>query len=232
VDGFKLAITQGENSMITKKRADSGFTLIEILMVLAITAIVLSAIYTAFQSQHKTYITQEAVAEMQQNLRAAMYLMTREIRMAGFDPTGLADAGIGDTSTATVINFTEDIRGDNAGDPSDGVTDDPNENITYSLAGNNLVRASVDGGPQSVVAENISALNFFYLDEDNNPTATASEIRCVQIAIVTRTGRSELGYNNIFEYYNLQGQKIFGPANDGFHRKALSTQVKCRNLGL
>ena len=80
--------------MTTNKRTDSGFTLIEILVALALTGIVLGAIYAAYQSQHKTYITQESVAEMQQNLRAAMYLMVREIRMAGYDPRGTAGAGI------------------------------------------------------------------------------------------------------------------------------------------
>ena len=54
---------------MTNMTKNKGFTLIEILVALAITAIVLSAIYAAYQSQHKTYITQEAVAEFRRTLQ-------------------------------------------------------------------------------------------------------------------------------------------------------------------
>ena len=231
MDGIKLEITQGEGSMTTKKRADSGFTLIEILVALALSGIVLTAIYTAYQSQHKTYIAQESVAKMQQNLRAAMYLMIQEIRMAGYDPRGTANAGI-ETADPGELKFTKDLDGD-------GTIDSGNsEDITYSLYTTDDIQKLGRKNPtqNKAVALNIDALDFVYLDEDNSETASASEIRSVQITIVARTGRSDPDYTNPFEYHNLLGEKIYpdyaGPANDGFHRRALSTQVKCRNLGL
>jgi type IV pilus assembly protein PilW len=57
------------------------------LVALALTGIVSAAIYKAFSSQQKVYIVQDEVVEMQQNLRAAMDILVREIRMAGYDPT-------------------------------------------------------------------------------------------------------------------------------------------------
>ena len=68
--------------------------------------------------------------------------------------------------------------------------------------------------------------------KNNNETGTISNIRSIQITLVAKTSRSDPGYTNTFEYFNLQDEKIFGPANDGFHRRVLSTQIKCRNLGL
>jgi len=250
MDGIKLAITQGEGSMTTKKRADQGFTLIEILVALALTSIVLTAIYTAFQSQHKTYIAQESVAEMQQNLRAAMFLMVREIRMAGFNPRGTADASIDSTSNATCIYFNEDIRGTDANDPPDGATDDPTENIKYSLSasssGNNLVRTTTSNkdniscdltaGTPSTIAENISTINFIYLDADGTTPVAPENARVVEITIVAQTDRSDPDYTNTFVYRNRLFTTLpweFDPTpDDGFHRRALSTLVKCRNLGL
>ena len=230
----KLAIAKGEGSMTTNKRADSGFTLIEILVALALTGIVLGAIYAAYQSQHKTYITQESVAEMQQNLRAAMYLMVREIRMAGYDPRGTADAGIDSTSNATCIYFTED-----ANDPPDGDTNDANENIKYSLSGNDLRRTTgnslscnTTAGDSGTIAENISALNFVYLDADGTTVVAPENARSVEITIVAQTSRSDPDYTNTFVYSNLRGDWQFDPADDGFHRRHLSTLVKCRNQGL
>jgi type IV pilus assembly protein PilW len=48
--------------------------------------IVLSAIYITYSYQSKSYVAQEHISEMQQNLRAAMYMLSRDLRMAGYDP--------------------------------------------------------------------------------------------------------------------------------------------------
>jgi prepilin-type N-terminal cleavage/methylation domain-containing protein len=63
---------------------EKGVTLIELLVALAISAILIAGIYRAFIHQQKTYATQEQVADMQQNVRVAINRMMREIRMAGF----------------------------------------------------------------------------------------------------------------------------------------------------
>ena len=200
-----------------------GFTLAELLIGLFVSAIVMTTILSAYYSQNKSYAVQEQVAAMVQNLRAAMDIMIREIRMAGYDPTGTANAGIV-TANATSITITEDVDGDGviAGD----------ENITYSLADsdgdgdNDLERNN------NLIAENIDALDFLYLDETNNPTAVPSEIRAVQITMVAKTGRGDRGYVDSVVYTNQQGTGIFGPINDNSRRKRLTAEVRCRNMGL
>ena len=71
-----------------------GFTLIEILVAITIFGILTAGIFSAFQGQMKIHGTQQKISAMQQNARAAMYHMAREIRMAGYDPTGRAGSGI------------------------------------------------------------------------------------------------------------------------------------------
>jgi type IV pilus assembly protein PilW len=194
--------------------SEQGFTLVELLAAMVIAAIVMSAIYSVYASQQKSYMTQEQVAAMHQNLRTAMYYMEKEIRMAGCDPSGSAGAGIV-TANANLIRFTEDIRGKDDTDPPDGDTGDPNEDITYSLADGDgdgdldLVRdtQALNVIAERVIAENISSLNFTYLDADGNTTGTLAEIRFVQISLTAAT------------------------ENDGSN-STLTTRIHCRNLSM
>ena len=57
------------------------------MIAMALSAVFFSGIYFAFNSQQRTQIDQQLTADLQQNARAALYILQREIRMAGFDPT-------------------------------------------------------------------------------------------------------------------------------------------------
>lgn len=220
---------------LEEMRNNHGFTLVELLVAMAMAGIVMGSIFSVYYSQQNSYVVQEDVSGMQQNLRAAMYLMAKEIRMAGCDPTGTAGARITSAGTSS-ISFTMDLRGKDPDDPADGDTTDPNENVTYALydfGGDGDMDLGRDtGSGNSPVAENIDAINFVYLDRDGNPTASLSQIRSVQITIVARTGRNIRGYTDNNTYTNIQGSTIFGPAGDNVRRTRLATHVKCRNMGL
>lgn len=69
--------------MIWRKN-NSGFSLVEILVVLVIMGLVVTAVYATFLSTQKQAYTQEAVIEVQQNLRAALDFLVKDIRMARF----------------------------------------------------------------------------------------------------------------------------------------------------
>ena len=65
---------------------NKGFTLIELLVAMAITSIVMAAVVSAYQLQVRGKNTQEALTDMNQTARAALEVMTNEIRSAGLDP--------------------------------------------------------------------------------------------------------------------------------------------------
>jgi len=67
-----------------KIRSNSGFTLVELLVAIALGLVILAGLFQTFRTQHDTYIVQDQVAAMQQNLRAAMYLITRDLQMVGW----------------------------------------------------------------------------------------------------------------------------------------------------
>lgn len=59
-----------------------GFTLIEMMIALAIMGIALTAIFSSFSFQHKSYVTQNAVAQMQQSVRGGLAFMGGDLRNA------------------------------------------------------------------------------------------------------------------------------------------------------
>ena len=240
--------------MISTNNNHKGFSLIELMVVVAITSIVMAGIYMFYQYNLRSHITQQALVDMQQDMRAAMYMMTREIRVAGYDPSRSTAATFTIASIAEV-QFQLDDNGD--GDFDDGGGNDPNEQVRYVLSNDadgdgvadgtpcNLVRQEW-ADPVQVVALNIDALNIVYLDQDGTdlidpatgsvPADEIRDIRSVQITIVGRSGEQlpvlfNSGTDNT-SYINQQDTEILGAQNDEFRRMRLTSEVKVRNMGL
>jgi type IV pilus assembly protein PilW len=228
---------------------DSGFSLLELLMAMAIAGVVVSGVYAVYLTQQKSYFAQREIIAMQQTLRAAMQLMEREIRMAGYTPFEESAAGIL-TANANSIRFTMDIH-DGTDNDADGRTDefdeigngdddttDIGEDITYFRADPDgdgrfdLFRREASAGVDQILANNVDALDLIYLDEAGNITSDLNRIRSIQVTMVARTGRPDRGYKDNTIYINQQGNVILPQQNDSFRRKLLTCEVKGRNLSL
>ena len=70
--------------MKEEKAKNQGFTLVELLVAMAIAAVILTAIFKTFKSQQDSYVVQSQLAMTQQNVRGAMQLISRDIQMAGY----------------------------------------------------------------------------------------------------------------------------------------------------
>lgn len=170
----------------------AGHTLVELMIAMAIAAILVTAIFKVYQILQKSHSKQELAVEMQQNLRAAVSLIKREIRMAGYDPAANdgedsdSDDDIDDEEESAstgilaagrhMIQVTFDLDGD--------IDIDSNERVAYGFA--NLYDSDGDGiaddggapfgrragdGNLIGVAENIQAVGFAYAfdnDHDRN----------------------------------------------------------------
>jgi len=218
---------------------NKGFTLIELMIVMAISIIVMAGIYSAYRSQQKSHDIQVELAAMQQNLRAAMFYMEREIRMAGCDPSGnAAPAAAILTAQADRIEFRSDLRGVSLGSEPDGTTIDDGEHIEYKIydassdGSNDLGRDDKNGGGLEAIARNIDVLDFVYLDRNGAETGVLANIRAVEVTLVARSARLERGYVNNNVYTNKQGDIVLAAQNDGYRRKSLTVHVDCRNLGI
>jgi prepilin-type N-terminal cleavage/methylation domain-containing protein len=65
----------------------TGFTLVELVVVLAITLILVAALSSTFVFQRKTYDTEQQITEMVQNARSGLDVMTSEMMMTGYGVT-------------------------------------------------------------------------------------------------------------------------------------------------
>jgi len=233
---------KSQPNLTTTAGSDQGFTLVELIVGMAISALVMTAIYATFKTQHETYLLQELVASARQNLRAGMLFMEREIRMAGCDPLGSAGAGIS-VANANSISFTLDYTGGGAdGTFPNGVSTDANEDITYALSDDNRLERTIpiSGTPPTrtdIIAENIGALDFVYLDGASPPNVlptpvTVASIRSVQITMVAAADRGLPGYVYTRTHSNQQGAVIYGPTNNNINSRAMTVTIKARNLGL
>lgn len=184
-----------------------GFTLVEVLIAMAIAGIVMGAIYSIFISSNRSYRTQDNVADAQQRARVGIDFIARDLRLAGLDPLG-AGAGF-ESAAASSLRLSADLD-------LNGVIDTPlnQERITYDYdAASRTLRRKLYEGTASESAwqpliDDVSALTFTYLDSSGSETATLADIRMVDIAITCQGS-------------DAQGNPI---------NRTLTTRVICRNL--
>jgi len=235
-----------------------GFTLLELLVAMALSIILISAAYFFYNYQVQTRITQDRVIDMQQNLRAAMLLMEDDFRMAGYDPKGTTGGAI-TAASATAFTFSFSLDGEVNGvdDDGDGSVDEADEallreKISYTLfddggdgdmdlgrsrlledsAGVSVPVSGVVGVPVAV-SENVEAMELNYLLEDGTLTGTPtdfSQIVAIRFAILARTVQVERRFTNSAQYSGYD--QVWGPYNDGYRRRLLRHTVRCRNRGI
>jgi type IV pilus assembly protein PilW len=178
-------------------RAKHGFSLLEMLIVLAVFTFIVGGIFTSLSQSQIRYQFEQEVAELQQSGRNAVDLMEREIKLAGFPKASYYDSGQNWTSAnsnkvaagfitinAANLVFEADVE-------EDGIV----ERVDYNLSSGTLSRSAEDkpaggGAPAAVykvLANNVTALTFSYLDSNGTATATASQVRFVQILLTLNT---------------------------------------------
>jgi len=187
-------------------RTASGFTLVEVLVCMAIMSILFGAVYRSFDIFNRSYTKENVKAGMQQQTRIGIDLMARDIRLSGLDPLGTANAQIIAADTEN-IQFSADLN-------YDGDVNDSFENITYTLNGD-LLRQTSDLGTGFItdtLLDNIDALAFTYLDaSDTQMAAPVGNLEDIRTVIISLTMQRPSG-------------------RDGPISRTYTTRVRCRNL--
>lgn len=223
-------------------KKQNGFTLVELMVAMVIMAAVLAGVYMTYFSQQKSYMNQEQVAVMQQNLRAAMTIMERDLRLAGYHnrnnwpaPPAAKPGFLTANNDSFSIEMDIDENGAIAG---------PDEIITYSWANGTIFRERNDGAGALPLVNNIDALDIVYgsgvsavlnpaiagVPSDVITAADRSAIVSVQITILARSTQIDQQYVNRIAYQNQQGVVLLAAPNDNIRRRLLTIRTQCRNL--
>ncbi len=150
---------------------DLGFTLVELLVVMAISAVLLTATFTAFIGHENVTQRARQTITNREDARAALHMMATEVQMTGFAHLGGTNCITNRTTVAAGAAFTTAAAGTlgfsirkDLSIPVDGDCDDPGEqeNITYAYdAANSRITRNTGGGPQPFL-DNVTALSFQY----------------------------------------------------------------------
>jgi len=157
------------NHMLLKSALDrKGITLIELMVALVICGIVVGAIYRLFITQTRAYAVQDQVVEIQQNVRSAMEVLLRDLRMAGCDD----DNTVGKPPLVPMVNpvasnaITVSYRYYDQNNALNRVT------AAYTLVGTDLQRQLTLNGianPAEVILPNVNSFILTYgIDADGN----------------------------------------------------------------
>jgi len=131
-----------------------GFTLIEVLFVVALIAVLLAAITPYLRAFHISWQSADRRGEVIQNARVGMDKMIKELRRAG------SFVSI-QSSVLTFIDVDNNV-------------------ITYQLNGGNLERNCVD---LAILAGSVDDLGFTYYDASGTETASTDEVKSVEISL-------------------------------------------------
>lgn len=190
-----------------------GFTLIELLVTLAITSVVMAAIYSVYAGLTRSYTRQNVAADVQQTMRAGIDFVAEDIMMAGLDPLASADARF-EAASSSSMRFTSDrnMNGE--------INDSDFERITYLYEpGNTRLRQCLYEGTVNdweTLIDNVTGLIFVYLDEDGNDLGDpvdAGDLANIRTVEISMTVQEPAG----------RGEPV---------QRTYTTRVRCRNLGL
>jgi type IV pilus assembly protein PilW len=191
-----------------KLKKTEGFTLTELMVSMAIGMAMLAAVTTTFMLQTKIYNAQQQINEMEQNARGVLDVITRELKMAGYKPNGGSFSGV--TYSTTQLMIQTDL--DASGGISTSTT--ANEQITYAYdSTNKQITRAVGTGGALVLADNITAFTFSYLDSTGASTTTSANIRQVSISITARTANPDPNYTSNGGYRTYTMTATITPPN-------------------
>jgi prepilin-type N-terminal cleavage/methylation domain-containing protein len=175
-------------------RPSAGFSLIEVLVTLALGSVAAAAVLSFSQSQMVAMRDQTRQVDLQTTARSIVEVFAREVRRAGMDPLCVKTfAGI-DTAAQQELKILSDLSGN-------GVIDQSNENVTYRIdLTNKVIYRIANDVPSTLLAgAQLTGSRFRYYDANGTERvpspaldgATRAAIRRVRLELqVSKPGQS------------------------------------------
>ncbi len=173
--------------MKSLKTGQKGFTLVELLIALALTSIVVAAIFGIYNLFYKQAKSQDLIITAQQNARAGVERIQKELALIGHRVPSGTPAIIQANANSVEFRYMDPLTGDRV-------------HVTYAVAANNTLTvkrciedANWTGCPDPGLHPVITNVNgptglvFSYYDNSGAVTATISQIQTIKISLTTVT---------------------------------------------
>jgi Tfp pilus assembly protein PilW len=159
--------------MRLSRRRSRGLSTMEVMIGSVLSLVVASTMYAFLHAQQRAFMASSAYAESQSVTRTVIDILSRELRMATYNPAGTALAASGPCcpgwsqgivdARSDRVQFRQDLNGD-------GDVTDTNEDLTYTLSSGEIRRTDGAGSPQ-VLVSNVptGGLVFRYYDGSTPP---------------------------------------------------------------
>jgi len=151
-----------------------GFTLAEVLVAMAVVGLLMSGAVSVLSSGLQSYGMGAARVELQQGVRVALERISRELREAGYDPTGAGLAAVTVAEPARVV-FLRDLNGN-------GVIDPTRERVTFLVRADGILRRDAGGGAQPML-NGVRRFALTYRDRDHAPTTDPARVTLVRVEL-------------------------------------------------
>lgn len=160
-----------------------GYSLIEMMISMAVGVVILLGLYDVLDKNQKVYRAQQQVNTMTSQVRSAMDIMARTIRSAGNNRRALRLAPAVYVADTDVIRILSDLpqdyngdgdtfditnpgTGDDENENGDQQLNDPDEDITFFLDNNQIIKRNFSDDPP---VESGDGVNLPGIDPDPNP---------------------------------------------------------------
>ncbi|HEV8662366.1 MAG TPA: prepilin-type N-terminal cleavage/methylation domain-containing protein [Candidatus Methylomirabilis sp.] len=237
--GFRLKRLPGE--AVTPARG--GFTLIELLISAAVFVVILGAVYLVYTTSHTTYARGETRAEIQQTARAAMDLLAREVRMAGYWCNPSCPGGtnraiqeaqasalkiFGDVETSGARIYVAYFVRDNTAAIVAGTCPAANVCTLYRQ------RFTTAWQPEEQLATNVQLVTFAYFDKDGVELVPgASGLDNAPLDLTTPPPSTVVPWTNREAVRRIRIQLVVrGDPEENIPNYQLATDISPRNLGV
>ncbi len=182
-----------------------GFTVTELVLALAIMMMVMASMVSLMVGLNRAYTAQNVAAGVQQVTRTGINILTRSVRMAGFNPLKINQLGMLEASV-NKLRFQCDTNS------SGTIETGQNEDVAYLLNDNHQLIRQKDGNSRSnkSLIDHVKDLTFKYFDRYDEETSSLDDIHTVEISLTVREPAGK----------------------DKFISRTYATRVICRNLGI
>jgi type IV pilus assembly protein PilW len=164
-------------SMRRPSTGEAGFTIVEMMVAMAISLVVVIGFAATFVNMKRTFNSQNDLSDLQDNERLASLILTSSFDEAGYFPTGANPAAVPKVPPQTIdrsaiVSSTDPIGGQLppggaylVGTPANGAVPESISTAYISAPGDGLLTCQ---GGSNTGTGNITIRNIFYVDSPTN----------------------------------------------------------------